>query len=146
MIALGSQTTLRPWSDIPAVQNVSGVGSYTATFKVPRPCALPKEEMMVVMDFGTVYNTMQVWINGNKLPAINAFDAKLDVTDFLTSGTNTIEVETTSTLFNAVKGRLNYVKTNNAGPQVPIFYTAVPNQPHGLVGPVELKIFRKVTV
>ncbi|KAJ0131592.1 Uncharacterized protein HZ326_25318 [Fusarium oxysporum f. sp. albedinis] len=48
-----------------------------------------------------------------------------------------------STLFNAVKARVDYVKTNGVGPAAPPLYTAMDWQHHGLVGPVMVKSLRR---
>ncbi|KAL2208486.1 hypothetical protein CC79DRAFT_1381616 [Sarocladium strictum] len=143
---LGTQKSLAPWSEIKGFQNVSGVGIYTAVFKAPKICGLPRENTIAILDLGPALNTMNVWINDKQLPAINLFNTQVDISDFLKPGSNSIRVETASTLFNAVKSRLDYVKENTAPPQVPIFYTAASWQPHGLVGPVRVKVLRKVTL
>ncbi|EKJ72346.1 hypothetical protein FPSE_07466 [Fusarium pseudograminearum CS3096] len=140
---LGIQKTLKPWSEIPGAQNVSGVGTYTTTFQVPR---VPVKDSIAVLQFGPVLNTIQAWVNDKQLPVIDIYDAQVDVSDYLVSGSNTIRVEVASTLFNAVKARVNYVKANGIGPAAPALYTSADWQKHGLVGPVSLKSLRKVTL
>lgn len=140
---LGIQKTLKPWSEISGAQNVSGVGTYTATFQVPQ---VPSKDAIAVLQFGPVLNTIQAWVNDKQLPAIDIYDAQVDVSDYLVSGSNTIRVEVASTLFNAVKARVNYVKANGIGPAAPALYTSADWQKHGLVGPVSLKSLRKVTL
>ncbi|EYB29127.1 hypothetical protein FG05_13859 [Fusarium graminearum] len=140
---LGIQKTLKPWSEISGAQNVSGVGTYTTTFQVPQ---VPSKDSIVVLQFGPVLNTIQAWVNDKQLPAIDIYDAQVDVSDYLVSGSNTIRVEVASTLFNAVKARVNYVKANGIGPAAPALYTSADWQKHGLVGPVSLKSLRKVNL
>ncbi|KAH7471474.1 hypothetical protein FOMA001_g13049 [Fusarium oxysporum f. sp. matthiolae] len=140
MLHLGTQTTLQPWSQIPVVQNASGVGTYTANFQL----RIPSKDTITVLQFGPVLNTMRAWINGTQLPAIDIFDPQIDISSVLVSGSNLIRIEVASTLFNAVKARVDYVKTNGVGPAAPPLYTAMDWQQHGLVGPVMVKSLRRV--
>ncbi|KAG7410834.1 hypothetical protein Forpe1208_v009638 [Fusarium oxysporum f. sp. rapae] len=143
VMKLGTQTTLKPWSEMSGAQNVSGVGTYTATFKVAR---LPSKDSIAILQFGPVLNTIRAWVNDKQLPAINIYDVQVDVSNYLVKGTNTIRVEVASTLFNAVKARVDYVKANGIGPAAPILYTSADWQKHGLIGPVSIKSLRKVSL
>ncbi|KLP00038.1 Uncharacterized protein Y057_8592 [Fusarium fujikuroi] len=142
VMKLGTQTTLKPWSEISGAQNVSGVGTYTATFNVTR---VPSKDSVTVLQFGPVLNTIRAWVNDKQLPAIDIYDAQVDVSDYLVKGTNKIRVQVASTLFNAVKARVDYVKANGIGPAAPILYTSADWQKHGLVGPVSIKSLRRVS-
>ncbi|KAF5546128.1 hypothetical protein FPHYL_10569 [Fusarium phyllophilum] len=143
MMNLGPQKTLKPWSEISGAQNVSGVGTYTATFQVPR---VPSKDSIAVLQFGPVLNTIRAWVNDKQLPAIDIYDAQVDVSDYLVKGPNTIRVEVASTLFNAVKARVDYVKANGIGPAAPVLYTPADWQKHGLIGPVSIKSLRKISL
>ncbi|KAH6879846.1 hypothetical protein B0T10DRAFT_412921 [Thelonectria olida] len=145
-LPLGPQATLLPWSEIPEVQNVSGVGIYTAKFSVPTSSQLAKGQVAIRIHFGPVLNTLRAWVNGKQLPPVDIFDAELDISDYLKPGNNIIRVETSSTLFNAVKARSHVIKTNGGGPLDPEMYDSASWQPHGLVGPVRIKSLRKVTL
>ncbi|KAL6922539.1 hypothetical protein FSST1_006565 [Fusarium sambucinum] len=140
---LDTQKVLKPWSEMSGVQNISGVGTYTATFQIPR---VPGKDSVAVLQFGPVLNTMRAWVNDKQLPAIDIYDAQIDVSDYLVSGSNTVRVEVASTLFNAVKARVDYVKANGIGPASPVLYTSVDWQKHGLIGPVFVKSLRKISV
>lgn len=146
LITLGPQATLRPWSEIPEAQNVSGVGIYTSSFTLPSSSGLPMGESAHIIEFGPVLNTLRAWINDKQLPAVDIFDARLDVSDYLIPGSNSIRIEVASTLFNAVKARVDLVKTNGIGPLYPEIYTLAEWQPHGLLGPVKIRTLRKVLV
>ncbi|KAF5700321.1 hypothetical protein FGLOB1_10853 [Fusarium globosum] len=143
VMKLGTQTTLKPWSEISGAQNVSGVGTYTVTFNVTR---VPRNDSIAVLQFGPVLNTFRAWVNDKQLPASNIYDAQVDVSDYLVKGTNTIRVEVAFTLFNAVKTRVDYVKANGIGPAASILYTSADWQKHGLIGPVSIKSLRKVSL
>ncbi|ENH75763.1 hypothetical protein FOC1_g10003928 [Fusarium oxysporum f. sp. cubense race 1] len=143
VMKLGTQKLLQPWSEISGAQNVSGVGTYTATFQVPR---VTSKDSIAVLQLGPVLNTIRAWVNEKQLPAIDIYDAQIDVSDYLVAGTNTIRVEVASTLFNAVKARVDYVKANGVGPAATALYTFADWQKHGLIGPVSIKSLRKVSL
>ncbi|EXA31911.1 hypothetical protein FOVG_16791 [Fusarium oxysporum f. sp. pisi HDV247] len=143
VMKLGTQKALQPWSEISGAQNVSGVGTYTATFQVPR---VTSKDSIAVLQLGPVLNTIRAWVNDKQLPAIDIYDAQIDVSNYLVAGTNTIRVEVASTLFNAVKARVDYVKANGVGPAAPALYTFADWQKHGLIGPVSIKSLRKVSL
>lgn len=143
VMKLGTQKALQPWSEISGAQNVSGVGTYTATFQVPR---VTSKDSIAVLQLGPVLNTIRAWVNDKQLPAINIYDAQIDVSEYLVAGTNKIRVEVASTLFNAVKARVDYVKANGVGPAAPALYTFADWQRHGLIGPVSIKSLRKVSL
>ncbi|SCO78667.1 uncharacterized protein FRV6_02880 [Fusarium oxysporum] len=143
VMKLGTQKALQPWSEISGAQNVSGVGTYTATFQVPR---VTSKDSIAVLQLGPVLNTIRAWVNDKQLPAIDIYDAQIDVSNYLVAGTNTIRVEVASTLFNAVKARVDYVKANGVGPAATALYTFADWQKHGLIGPVSIKSLRKVSL
>ncbi|TVY70495.1 hypothetical protein Focb16_v001974 [Fusarium oxysporum f. sp. cubense] len=143
VMKLGTQKALQPWSEISGAQNVSGVGTYTATFQVPR---VTSKDSIAVLQIGPVLHTIRAWVNDKQLPAIDIYDAQIDVSEYLVAGTNTIRVEVASTLFNAVKARVDYVKANGVGPAAPALYTFADWQKHGLIGPVSIKSLRKVSL
>ncbi|KAJ0154928.1 hypothetical protein HZ326_2761 [Fusarium oxysporum f. sp. albedinis] len=143
VMKLGTQKALQPWSEISGAQNVSGVGTYTATFQVPR---VTSKDSIAVLQLGPVLNTIRAWVNDKQLPAIDIYDAQIDVSEYLVAGTNKIRVEVASTLFNAVKARVDYVKANGVGPAAPALYTFADWQRHGLIGPVSIKSLRKVSL
>lgn len=143
---LGPQEPLLPWSEISGAQNVSGVGYYSANFDIPKLCQLPREQTATIIDFGVVHNSLRAWVNGKQLPAVDIMDAQLDISDYVVQGDNSIRVEVSSTLFNAVKARVDWIKNSGIGPLNPALYTGVDWQPHGLVGPVRVATLRKVVV
>lgn len=143
---LGIQESFRPWSGIPQAQNISGVGFYSATFKIPKLCQLAHNQTVTTIDFGVVHHTLRAWVNDQKVPAVDMMDAKLDISEYVVQGLNSLRVETSRTLFNAAKARVDWVKNSGSGLLNPELYTNVDWQPHGLVGPVRVSTLRKVLV
>ncbi len=64
----------------------------------------------------------------------------------LTSGENEIQIEVSSTLFNAVKERLRDLRSLNMPAKVPKYYTQVQWAEFGLLGEVFLRGFRTVII
>lgn len=136
-IDVGPLPSLVPWTAIPALRNVSGIGTYTTTFAFPSGDA---GDLAALVSFGPVLNTIRARVNGRVLPALGIADAVADVSEFVREGQNVLEVEVSSTLFNAVKAHLATSAVNEgSGPTTPGDYTGVDYQEFGLVGPVVLR-------
>ena len=85
-------------------------------------------------------------MNDELLPPVDIADAELDVTNFIVPGENTIRVEVSSTLFNAVKARWGSLFTAGMPVMFEEAYKDAPEQKYGLIGPVSLRVLRKVVV
>jgi hypothetical protein len=108
---------LKPWSEIPELADVSGVGTYTTTFDW--------EGGGAYLDLGDVFDTYRVKVNGRQLPPTDQLSTTLDVGPYLQPGANTIAVEVATTLLNRLR----------AGD---VAYANATRQKYGLIGPVEL--------
>ncbi|KAK3321282.1 hypothetical protein B0T19DRAFT_466605 [Cercophora scortea] len=144
--------TLVPWTQIPAIQHSSGVGTYRTTFSLP-PAANPNitsngTSMAYTLHFsGRVINTMRVRVNGATVLAIDpsAPDEGREITDLVKGdGTDELAVEVSSTLFNAVKARAGDVKSIGIGIHIPKDYVQVGWKDFGLLGEVTVQSWRKV--
>ncbi len=103
------KTKLKPWKDIPAVgPKVSGVGCYTATFKLPETWASNNGAYLRIGS--TNGNSAAVYVNGRKTPAVDFSNLTVDISDLLVPGENTVKVEVSSTLNNRLKARGYYDK------------------------------------
>ena len=91
---------MKPWKNlIKTLENVSGVGTYTTSFKVPD---IP--DIGAYLSVGPIFNTMRVWVNGNLLPTYPADNSKMDISDFISRGKeNFIKIEVTTTLYNRLR-------------------------------------------
>jgi hypothetical protein len=112
-----SLDALAPWSAIPGLEDVSGVGRYTTTVDLDTTTAH--------LDLGEVFDTVQVTVNGHRLSPVNLLNPVVDLSGYLRRGRNTIQIEVATTLFN----RLRVVH--------PDAYTGA-RQNYGLLGPVRL--------
>ncbi|MEU4689007.1 glycosyl hydrolase [Actinoplanes sp. NPDC023714] len=114
-------TALAPWSSIPSLADVSGIGRYRTTVTVP---AATK----ALLDLGKVVDTCRVRVNGRLAPPIDVLRPVADIT--LKRGANTIEVEVATTL-------LNRLRTTS-----PAVFGIAARQQYGLLGPVTLRSYR----
>ena len=121
---------LQPWPEIPALQNASGLGTYTTTFDLPATWTAPNGAML---SLGEVFDTFIVTVNGRTIP-IDQISAESDIGPYLKAGRNTIAVRVATTLNN----RLAKIDDDVANRGLV--------QPYGLVGPVRLTPYGTATV
>jgi hypothetical protein len=114
---------LAPWTQVAGLEDVSGVGVYTAVVDLGDDWA-PADGAL--LELGEVNDTFRVRVNGRRVPPCDLLDTTVDVGTLLRPGSNVIEVEVATTLIN----RLRTV--------TPAVYGPVPRQAYGLVGPVRL--------
>ncbi|XVV16438.1 glycosyl hydrolase [Actinoplanes sp. CA-131856] len=116
-----SLTELLPWSSIPELADVSGVGTYRTTVTAERAGR-------ALLSLGKVVDTCRVRVNGRLLPPIDVLEPVADLA--LSKGRNTIEVEVATTL-------LNRLRTTD-----PAVFGIATRQAYGLLGPVSLRWYR----
>ncbi|MEV0385859.1 glycosyl hydrolase [Nonomuraea sp. NPDC050643] len=109
---------LVPWSQIPELADVSGLGTYTTTVELSGSGAY--------LELGEVTDTCRVRVNGRRTDPVDQIHPVLDLGRHLRRGTNTIEVEVATPLGNRLRV---------ADPAV---YGGLARQPYGLMGPVRL--------
>lgn len=86
---------LAPWEDIPEIgREVSGKGFYRASFFWDGAAS------GAALDFGTVTQSMQVFVNGKKTDPVNMNLPRVDISSLLKVGENEITVEYSSNLNN----------------------------------------------
>ncbi|WP_141576562.1 glycosyl hydrolase [Actinomadura sp. WMMA1423] len=119
---------LTPWSDIPELQDVSGVGTYSTTVTLARLDG-------AYLDLGEVTDTFEVTVNGRALPPADQVTGRLDLTGYVHEGANTITVKVATPLRNRLR-----VTDGFPG------QAQQPRQRYGLIGPVRLTPYRQVPV
>ena len=117
---------LKAWPDIPELQDVSGIGTYTTTVDWGGQGG-------AYLDLGEVFDTYRVTINGRRLPPADQLNTVVDAGPYLVKGANTIQVEVATTLNNRLR----------AGD---IAYATGKRQAYGLVGPAKLVPYGEATV
>lgn len=124
-------TTLAPWSQLPGLEDVSGIGRYRTVVDLGRDWTTGDG---AVLELGEVNDTFRVTVNGHRLPPSDVLDTTVDLGDRLRRGRNVIEVEVASTLLN----RLRTV--------TPEVYGVATRQSYGLLGPVRLVPYAERTL
>ncbi|MFJ3779070.1 glycosyl hydrolase [Streptomyces sp. NPDC090075] len=119
---------LKAWSDIPELQDVSGVGTYTTTVRF---ACLDG----AYLDLGQVTDTFEVTVNGKVLPPPDQISRRLDLDGCLKEGTNTITIRVATTLRNRLRVTEGYSAQS-----------AMPRQQCGLIGPVLITPYREVAI
>ena len=123
-------STLQPWSEVPELQDVSGVGTYTTTVELPEQWG---RRHGAVLDLGAVFDTVALRVNGTRV-ALDMANPVADVSEHLVPGRNTLEVRVATTLRN----RMRTVEGSGQA--------ASARQPYGLVGPVSLRPYVERTL
>ncbi|MCR2806266.1 glycosyl hydrolase [Paenibacillus soyae] len=110
---------LKDWTDIPQLENKSGIGCYRTSFVLSE-----SEERLpeAILQIGQLSDTFRIQVNGTPLHAVNQIDRRVRIGKWLKTGVNLIEIEVATTLNNALLKLDPHRKP----------------EPHGLVGPVQL--------
>jgi hypothetical protein len=122
---------LLPWSQIPELADVGGIGRYRTTVTLPSTWT---SGTGALLKLGSVTDTCRVTVNGTRLDPVDRINPVVDLGGRLRRGANTIEVEVATPLFNRLR------ISNPA-----VFGTSA-RQNYGLVGPVQLTPYIQQTV
>ncbi|MBQ0855199.1 alpha-L-rhamnosidase [Streptomyces sp. BH-SS-21] len=114
---------LVPWSQIPELADVSGIGRYRTTFTLGRGWTGGHRARL---ELGSVTDTCRVTVNGHRLDPVDQIHPVVDLGDLLERGTNTIEVEVATPLANRLRI------------SDPAVYGGLTRAAYGLLGPVRL--------
>jgi hypothetical protein len=90
---------LKAWKDLdvsPEAKAFSGTATYTTTFDIDKV----KKDVAYSLDLGRVEMIATVSLNGKKLRTLWTPPYRLDITDAIKSGKNTLQIEVTSAWFN----------------------------------------------
>ncbi|WP_223166787.1 hypothetical protein [Nonomuraea sp. SYSU D8015] len=112
---------LAPWSEIPELADVSGIGVYTTDVRLGGGAYL---------ELGEVTDTCRVLVDGRPLDPVNQLNPVVD----LGRGVKTLQVEVATPLGNRLRV---------ADPAV---YGGLTRQPYGLLGPVRVVPYGEVRV
>lgn len=149
----GRQTIdqLDSWTDWPdaAVRSFSGIATYTQQFDLKD---LPAQQR-AVLELGEVREVARVYLNGHDLGISSFAPHRLDVTDTLRVGENSLVVEVANTWLNrliaddALPEAERLTRTNlRNGPTGRQRWKDAQPKPSGLLGPVRLTFHRPVAV
>ncbi|MCR5547377.1 MAG: DNA-binding protein [Bacteroidales bacterium] len=124
------------WKDSsdPFVKYYSGTAEYTTTFAAD----VPAEGDRYFLEFGNICNIAEIFVNGKSCGTLWTPPYRIDVTDALADGENTLGIHVANTWANHIKG-VNEKKVSSAEfwTLVP-YWPEVPLQHSGVIGPVRL--------
>ncbi|RFU26184.1 hypothetical protein B7463_g10149, partial [Scytalidium lignicola] len=147
--------SLVPWLQInPSLTNVSGVGTYSTSFqyngngKHTYPIALEVQHKSLTYSSptaagaflnltGKVFATIDISINGNQTAPPNIWKPVVDISKYLRSGKNTVDITVASTLINKVSSLASEIESAGDSGSV---YVSAKKQNYGMIdeGPGEL--------
>ena len=124
-------------SDDSGIKYFSGTATYTKDF------TLSERPEYLMLDLGNVQNIAEVIVNGHPVRTLWKIPYKVEITDYVTLGTNSLEVRVTNLWPNRLirdaqlpEGeRLTHITYPFYGPNDPL-------RPSGLIGPVTLVVLR----
>lgn len=120
----------------PGVRYFSGTGTYRTTFDLPR--AAPRDGRKVLLDLGEVHELASVSVNGKPLGVLWHEPYRVDVTDALRLGSNTLELKVTNLWVNRLIGDAQPGAVKIAFTTGPSYLADAALRPSGLMGPVRL--------
>ena len=118
-----SLNELKPWTEISELEDVSGIGRYRTAVEISDGWT---GGYGAYLDLGSVFDTFQVIVNGERLPSADQVNPVVDVGPYLKEGKNTIVVEMATTLNNRLR-----ISNSDV-------YGVRDRQEYGLIGPVRL--------
>ena len=80
----------------------------------------------ILLRLGKVSDTFRVWVNSQRVTAVDLLSDEIDISDYVRPGRNTLRVEVTTTL-------LNRLRQSN-----PDVYAKANRAEYGLLGPVQI--------
>jgi hypothetical protein len=121
----------------PGVKYFSGTGTYTKTISAPESWF--ENNNKLCLDLGSVRNIAEVTVNGKYLGIVWKKPFRLNVTDVLKPGENSLEIKVTNLWVNRLIGDQQPDITKKYTYTTQAFYQAdSPLLPSGLLGPVQI--------
>ena len=134
---------LASWSENTndGVKYFSGVGTYTRTIDVPAKSLKPGTHLWI--DLGDVKNMADVTVNGKALGLVWHAPYRVDATEALKPGANTLTVKVTNAWVNRLIGDQQPNATKYTFTVIHPYKANSPLLPSGLLGPVQISSVSK---
>ncbi|KAI1119902.1 hypothetical protein F5Y10DRAFT_259411 [Nemania abortiva] len=135
---------LHSWSDL-NLTSASGVGYYTAEFTWDASGESEEQKTGATLTIPPVTHGIAGFINGRELPAIDITNPKVDITEYLTNGINTILLKVSTTLINSVAPVWNDIMTLGSSPLLPfdlLRASGFGEVANGIIGEVKVQPYR----
>ncbi|HZJ20184.1 MAG TPA: glycosyl hydrolase [Pricia sp.] len=131
---------LRSWSENSnaGIKYFSGTANYTNSFKIS---SKQLKSGNLILDLGDVRNIAEVFVNGQNAGTLWKKPFKLDITDMLIKGQNSIEIKVTNLWVNRLIGDAQPdTKDKITFTTMPFYQADAPLLTSGLLGPVKIKL------
>lgn len=144
--------SLRPWTEIPALVNASGVGYYTSNFTWPSSNTSDTTSTQSIgahISFANVTHSLRVQVNGNDLGPLDLTHATADISSYLRPGTNTVTAIVPTTWWNYLETILGTLESSGAQP-LPLVLNDLlgvpmpPKSKEGLMPGIRVTPFKRV--
>jgi hypothetical protein len=120
----------------PGIRYFSGIATYTKEVQLP---AQNVSNEQLWLDLGLVNNLAEVWVNGKLAGTAWKPPYRVNITDFVTKGSNKVEIKSVNTWVNRLIGDAQPGVTEKVTLTTRAFYKAdSPLKPSGLIGPVQV--------
>jgi len=153
-----SFSRLTSWTENDKTRHFSGTATYNINFDLHEEYI--SDDHVLLLDPGKVGNIAEVELNGVKVGTTWMREQTLDISDVLISGTNHLKIFITNTLINRISAMKTAppvpehlvskfgsgITTYSAGMQKTIEMGFKPLPQSGLMGPVTIKVLKKVNV
>lgn len=148
---------LRSWTEAEeeGIKYFSGMAKYRKTFQYDIDL-IPASGHRVFLDLGDLNHVAEVWLNDQPLGTLWAKPYRLDISEVLKPGDNSLVIEVANTWNNRLKGdavtgnkftHTNITHTNVAGlNKMRLKWSEVPLIKSGLLGPVTIITLRPVPI
>lgn len=121
------------------VKYFSGTAIYTNTFNTTKPAM----GASIILDLGDVKNIAEVIINGKNVGTVWKKPFKLDISEAIKEGPNTIQVKVTNTWVNRLIGDAQLdVKVKTTFTTMPFYRANSPLLPSGMIGEVKINVVK----
>lgn len=130
------------WKDLDSelLSNVSGIGQYETSFDTPTTAGL---QLGALLHLGEVTDSIRVWINGVQTSPVHLIGGNntIDITALLSESSNTVRIETASTLYNRLRAEKDSLVTMGVTPAFAndAYYVSHLPQSYGLPGGVSVE-------
>lgn len=126
-------------SDDPALKYFSGMASYSTSFSAPADWS---DGEPLWLDLGTVHDLAEVWVNGQRVGGLWRAPWRLDIGQFVRSGSNDLEIQVANKWVNRLIGDAQEGAEKKTFTPLPTYRPDATLRPSGLVGPVTLAVER----
>ncbi|KAF9629124.1 hypothetical protein BFW01_g10327 [Lasiodiplodia theobromae] len=143
-------TTLAPWTQIPGLENASGIGYYHTSF--PWPPTNSSATDGAYIRFSHVLHAITVYVNSNQLPPIDSSAADVDIGPYLCPGQdNEVLVVTPTTMWNYLRSIFGRIENVGEPPLLELLSQLQggelpPSVEAGMVGEVEVVPYARYKV